>query len=199
MRDIVKCNDGVYRWSYEFSLLKNPTILFLLWKIFGFIILGMWLFFVAIEVFESGIVINKLLENAKYFAYFAIGMMIFVLIGYLIYSIIMGGKYCVLFEMDEKGVKHSQMQKQVKKSQLISAITMLVGAISNNPTAAGAGALSAAKSSMYTSFDRVRSVKSNRRRGVIKLNERFMKNQVYADGEDFDFVLNYIMSRVSAK
>ena len=30
-------NDGKYRWTYEMSLFKNPTIFLLIWKIFFFI------------------------------------------------------------------------------------------------------------------------------------------------------------------
>ena len=34
--NITLCNDGKYRWIYEMSLFKNPTIFFLIWKIFFF-------------------------------------------------------------------------------------------------------------------------------------------------------------------
>ena len=35
---ITLCPDGKYRWAYEFNLYRNPTILFVLFKIFGAII-----------------------------------------------------------------------------------------------------------------------------------------------------------------
>lgn len=38
------CQDGKYRWVFEMSLYKNPTILFLLLKIFAWIGFGIWLF-----------------------------------------------------------------------------------------------------------------------------------------------------------
>ena len=34
------CADGVYRWIYEFSMMKNPVILFSILKIFIYIALG---------------------------------------------------------------------------------------------------------------------------------------------------------------
>ena len=40
----------------------------------------------------------------------------------------------------------------------------------------------------------VRKVKGVKRRNLIKVNEPFFFNQVYAEDEDFDFVFNYIRS-----
>ncbi len=196
MKKIVKCDDGVFRWVYEFKLLNNPTILFLLWKIFGFIMLGMWVFVLALEVTDRGFQLANILEVSKGFGFAFLGMMALVLVGYLFYALIMGGKYCVLFEMDEDGVTHSQMEKQVKKSQLIAAITALAGIAAGSASAVGTGILSASKSSMRTEFAKVRKIVPDKKRGVIKVNELLMKNQVYADGEDFDFVLDYIVKRL---
>ena len=33
--NIWRCPDGVYRWSYEYHMLKNPTILITVWKVLG--------------------------------------------------------------------------------------------------------------------------------------------------------------------
>ena len=48
---------------------------------------------------------------------------------------------------------------------------------------------------MYTDFSSVRKVKAYPRRGLIKVNQLLSHNQVYAEREDFDFVLDYIRSR----
>ena len=48
-KNITFDSDGVYRWAYELNLYKNPTILFLIWKIFGGILLALWLFMVVLE------------------------------------------------------------------------------------------------------------------------------------------------------
>lgn len=39
------CPDGKYRWIYEYSMMKNPVILLVIFKIFGGVILGLWLLF----------------------------------------------------------------------------------------------------------------------------------------------------------
>ena len=99
----------------------------------------------------------------------------------------------VLFEMDENGILHRQMQKQVKKAELLGFITAMVGILAKRPTTVGAGLLAATKTSSYSTFSAVRSVKAYRYWHLIKVNEPFCLNQVYVD-EDFDFVYNYIRS-----
>ena len=191
--------DGVYRWAYEMSLFKNPTILFLLYKIFGWIALGLWVFVTLISAGDVGFWWKGFLNNLKFFAIFTVGLLVLCTLGYLLYAAIMGGKYCVLFEMDEKGVRHTQMQKQVKKAEVLSLITVLVGLAAKNPTAVGTGLLSSSKTTMYTEFKKVRKIKPKRGASTIILNAAGGQNQVYADKDEFDFVLEYITSRVPPK
>ena len=33
--NIRRCPDGVYRWTYEYKMLKNPTVMFTVWKVLG--------------------------------------------------------------------------------------------------------------------------------------------------------------------
>lgn len=199
MKDIELCSDGVYRWVYEFKMLRNPTILFLIWKIFAGVMLLMWLMLVILSCGDRGFWFDGFIEITTLFA----GLLIFIIalsgFGYLIYSVfVLGGKYCVLFEMDEDGVRHTQMQKQFKKAQSVGLITALAGAASGNIGAAGTGLLAASRNSMHTNFKNVKSVEILRSRSVIKVNETLNHNQVYADGEDFDFVCQYIKERVPA-
>jgi len=53
--------------------------------------------------------------------------------------------------------------------------------------------LGASKKSLYTNFKKVKSVKFSPRMNTIYLNESFNKNQIYAEGEDFDFVKEFIL------
>ncbi len=52
------------------------------------------------------------------------------------------------------------------------------------------------KSESYVSFDKLRKVLVQRHRHTIKVNERLEHSQVYAAPEDFDFVLNYILTHI---
>ena len=104
---------------------------------------------------------------------------------------IYGGKYVVMFEMDDEGILHRQFQKEVEKVKALAWISALAAIASGNPTAAGTGILVATKTSSYSSFSAVRSVKAYPRRHLIKVNEPFCKNQIYVD-DDFEFVYNFI-------
>ena len=105
--------DGFYRWAYELNLYKNPTIIFLIWKIFGFILLGLWLFMVLLEFIDDSLSLETLLDISEVMLLFGLGFGVLCLVGYLVYALMMGGKYCVLFEMDERGVNHIQMARHV--------------------------------------------------------------------------------------
>ena len=197
MKNIQLCPDGKYRWAYELSLYKNPHILFLVWKIFGWILFGIWVFMLVLQV-SDGILSAKeiVIFSLKFLG--GIGALVFVLsiLGYGLYAFIMGGKYCALFEMDGKGVEHKQMKAQVKKAQLIGVLTALAGLAGGRVGTVGQGMMVAGSSGgMYTAFEHVKSIKADKKRALIKVNETLFKNQVYADGEDFDFALDYIVNR----
>lgn len=198
-KNITLDSDGVYRWAYELNLYKNFTILFLIWKIFGFILLGLWFFMVLLEVIDDNLSLDNFIELTGGLMIFSLGFGILCLLGYLLYALIMGGKYCVLFEMDDRGVHHIQMDTQIKKVEAISILTKLAGAMAGRPGVVGTGMLAGARTSMYTAFADVRSVESFPGRDLIKVNELLNKNQVYAEKEDYDFVLKFIRAHTRGK
>lgn len=191
--NIMLCEDGKYRWVYEMNLFKNPSIFMLIWKIFFFIILGIFAFMVLIQSGNSRFWWVGFLNVAKVFGYILIGMTVLSALGYLLYAAIMGGSYIVEFEMDEKGVTHKQIASQTKNAKKLGAATMIVGAASGRIGTVGVG-LNAQRTEMYTEFAKVRKVKAYPRRHLIKVNERLEHNQVYAAKEDFAFVKDYIVS-----
>lgn len=83
-----------------------------------------------------------------------------------------------MFEMDEKGILHAQMAKEVKKQQVVSSI------------------LSSTFTAWKSDFPKVRHVIPVRRRDLIKVNELLTKNRIFVDDpEDYEFVLDYIRQR----
>ena len=192
---ISRGSDGVYRWVYELKLLKNPSILFIVWKILGGVFVGIWLFVMLLSIGDANFWWHGFFSLAKVFALLTLGMLVLCLIGYLFYAAIMGGKYCVLFEMDEHGIRHTQITEQFQKARVLSAVAVLLGARSGNIGAMGAGLLSSSRQSMYSRWSSIKSVAVAPRRNLIKLNAPLNKNQVYARDEDFAFVRQYILSR----
>ncbi len=193
--EIKLCEDGKYRWVYEFGLFKNPTILFTLWKIFGGVVAGIWIFFSVIFALMGDFRnFGDFLDYTKSFVALAAGILVLSFVAYLVYALIMGMKYCVLFEMDEKGIVHKQLAHQVKKAHVLSVINILAGISRGNVGQIGIGILSA-RSSLTSSFDAVRSIQGIRKRNTIKVNEPFAKNQIYVSDKVYDFVYDYIVQR----
>ena len=193
--EMIRGEDGKYRWVYEVNLLKNPAIFFLIWRIFFFIFIGIFAFTMLMDAINwpQDFFPDRFLTNLSVLGCILMGMTALVALGYLIYAAIMGGKYCVLFEMDEKGVNHKQMPKQAKKAEMLSALTAAAGFASGRLAVIGAG-MNAARTEMYSDFAKVRKVKSYPRRHLIKVNGLFSHNQVYTKKEDFSFVKDYIIA-----
>ena len=190
--NITLYSDGKYRWRYDFNLLTNPTIFFVVWKIFFFIMLASFVIAFFIGLGDSDFFWDGFLGLLRGYGIVLAIITGVSLLGYLVYAAIMGGKYCVEFEMDENGVLHKQVDSQVKKAKKISKATTFAGAASGSITTIGIGRISSTKTSSYSDFSRVKSVRVHRLTRVIKVNELLEHNQVYASKEDFPFVENYI-------
>lgn len=195
-QSVTLCQDGKYRWAYELGLFSNPTILFLIWKIFAGIGIGLTLFMFILAVFDNGGDVigtaGDCIEDLPFVLIGFVAMFAITGLGYAVYALMNGGKYCVAFEMDDDGVTHRQMPNQVKKAEVVGMINVLAGIATGNLTQAGIG-LTSAQSEMVSSFPAVRSIDGNRGRCVIKVNEPLAKNQVYVEPADYDFVMNYIV------
>ena len=192
-KDVLLCNDGKYRWVYEMNMLTNPTIFLTVFKIFFWIILAGWLVFGLFLYLIHGDVAGFLAMGKAMLVALAI-MAVLTALGVLVLAALYGGKYVVLFEMDETEVKHIQMPRQVRKAEVVGLITALVGLAAKRPTTAGAGLLSAGKSSTTSVFEQVRRVVPRRAFHLIKVNQLLNKNQIYVPDEDFDFVYDFIKS-----
>ena len=189
--NISLCLDGKYRWVYEMNLFKNPTIFILVWKIFFFIFLGIFGFMIIIDLINDNLDGEMFVNTLKFFLYFIIGMTVVVGISYLIYAAVMGGKYIVLFEMDDKGINHIQHPKQVKKAEVISDIAILAGLATGRLSTVAVGMNT--RTEMQSDFNTVRKVRSYPRRNLIKVDGLIEHNQVYAEKEDYDFVRKFII------
>ena len=198
-KEVRLCEDGKYRWLYEMNMFRNPTIILTVAKVLGGVLLGLWLVFgLLLSAIEGNW--DGLLGMTRVLGIVMGVMAVLLVIAYLILCWMYHGKYIVLFEMDEKSIKHIQLPRQFKRAQAMGLITALVGLAAKRPTTAGAGLLSATIQASTSDFKYVKKVKAYPRRHLIKVNETLNKNQVYAATEDFDFVLDWIRTRcINAK
>lgn len=188
-------SDGKYRWVYELNMFKNPIIFFTVWKIFFYIMLFGFVLGILVSLKQTNFFWEGFL---KYLSGWAIGFGVMTVIVYLahtIYALIMGGKYCVIFEMDEDGIRHTQMEKQMDKVQVLAKLVFLAGALSGKASTMGLGINTGVKTSSYSEFKNVKRVKVTPLTKVIKVREGLEHNQVYASKEDLGFVKEYIESR----
>ncbi len=194
--NITMCTDGKYRWVYELNLYKNPAIIK---EVGRGMLISLAIVLALIFGFEMIDGIGTFAEKLQYVAELA-GILLAILLvitilGYLLYSYMMGGTYCALFEMDENGICNKAQEKHIKKAELISAITVIAGIASGRPGVVGTGMLASARTSMYTRFDSVKELEILPKQHLIRLNEKLSRNQVYAEDEDFAFVADYIRTR----
>jgi hypothetical protein len=103
-----------------------------------------------------------------------------------------GWKYVVLFTMDEKKIVHQQMPRQVKKAQILGALTTFVGAAAGKPSVVGTGYLAASRSTTTSELVNVARLKPCRKMNLIKVNQLLNKNRIFVPDEDFDFVYNFL-------
>ena len=176
---IARSPDGKYRWTYEMSVITNPTIFLTVWKILAVISAFIFLFIFISDISHT----DRLPNDLKFFAIYLVGMTAMVWIGCLIYSLIIGGKYCAEFEMDENGITHRQAEWQAKKLQKAMRFSLRYRTMT--------------RTEISSDFSRVRRIKAYPRRNTIKLDEPFAHNQIYVSDEDFEFVRQFIIIHCS--
>lgn len=187
--------NGTYRWVFEYNMFRDPTVFFTLLKVFGGVAIGLLIVISIFDIIEGNWDIIDLGERLRFDAIILAVMCGLALVGYLIYALIQGGSFCVMFTMDEEGVENRPMPKEMKKAEAIATLNVLMGLATGNATQVGIGLTSAAGNITTSTFSNVRSIQGYPRRGVIKVNEPFAKNQVYVEKADYDWVYAYIRDR----
>lgn len=191
------CQDGKYRWTYKFPMLKNPAIILVVYKIFGVLLCIPFVIHV-ISLASDGTLHSAWNErlwsgsNPKIWLMLMALFFVIILVSYLILSWLYGGKFIVHFTMDETQIIHEQDPVQFKHAKKIGLLTALVGLFTKKPAMAGQGMVVASRSVSTSDFAGVRRIKPRRFLELIKVNKLLDRNQVYVPKEDFDFVLDYI-------
>lgn len=192
MTDIHRDKDGVWRWSYEMNMWKNPTILLTVWKVFMLAGAFPILLVTGLTLFEEGLL--EALQILGYMVLLVGGIVTgLVMLAYPLVALAYGGVYQVVFEMDDSGVNHIQVDSQHDRAQVLSWLTTLAGLAAGSAQAAGAGLLAASKKSSYSDFGKVKKIVFNPARNVIYLNQTLERNQVYAAQQDFEQISSYIL------
>jgi hypothetical protein len=119
--NIIEDKDCTYRWVYEFNLLTNPTILLTVVKVFLGIIAALVVLGVVLtipDLVQGYADAEDVLGVFRSGGIMALLFIVLTIVGYAIYALMNGGKYCVVFTMDESGIEHRQLPKQVEKANV---------------------------------------------------------------------------------
>ncbi len=181
---------GKMKWVYELPMLKSLFLLFEVWKVLAISAAVVALFMTVFNLIR-GEGFEGLLGSIEVGALVLGILLVLSLPAYLIVTKANNGKYTVLFEMDEKGIDHTQIKTDMAKA--LDILTIGVGLAGGNRSAVSAGALSASGGSLHSNFDKVRKIKAVREKNLIKVNGMLVHNMVYADDAHFDFVYKYIV------
>ena len=99
---VTLCPDGKYRWVYEVPMLKNPSILYDVYKVLGISFGVVWLLNVLLIGCEDGFSLENLWGSTYVLFVVALVLAVIALIAYVIVAWCYGWKYVVLFTMDER-------------------------------------------------------------------------------------------------
>lgn len=192
-----KSEDGKYRWQYDMDMMQNKSIVWIVFKILGICMAGVWLLMTFLFAQESGFFPRGFLVLTLVFA--AITAAVF-LITYLIYVIaakIKGGVYVLQYEMDEQGVRIVQSKATTKRNKAMGA-AVVAGALATGKLASAgpAAGMLLSEEIAHTYFANIRKVKEQRRYNLIDIRETMGANQIYAADEIYDQVLAFIRAHV---
>ena len=180
---------GMYRWVYEAPMLKSFFLLLEVWKALG--ISALILFgIISVIGLVTGSGLTGIISSAG-ICLMVFGILLVLSIpAYYIVTRANNGKYTVLFEMDETGIDHTQIKTD--KAKALELLTAFVGGITGSKTTSAAALLSAGGTSLYSRFDKVRSIRAIPEKDLILLGGGFVRNQIYAEQRYFDAVYAYI-------
>ena len=189
---VTLCQDGKYRWVYDVNLFTNPTVFFDVVKVMLISLVIMVAIVLLIGLLGGDLdwdLVKSMGIGFGWGSLFVVGLS---LVGYLVYAIIVGGKYTVLFTLDEKELVHQEYGKSLDKAKLIGNLTMLAGVASGRVGTIGTGLLAKSRTTMTSELKNVRRVIPRRWMNTIKVNQLLFKNRVYVKKADFDFVYQFL-------
>lgn len=189
--NIILCRDGSYRWIYEFPMLRNPVILLTVLKVLLLPLLILFCFLLSLHLLDGEAPVPSPGE-AKVFLLLTVFFLLLGLLAYFVLAALKRFRYCVLFEMNELGISHTELPRSFRAAQRVAVLTVAAGLATGHLGTVGTGLLAAAKQSSSSEFSKLRSIRVLRHFNTIKLNMALERNQVYTAPEDFDFVLGFI-------
>jgi hypothetical protein len=151
----VQIDGDTRRWVFVVQLWKDTQIPLTIIKVFLLAALFPALLTLVIELFEG----NPRGGLRAFFMIYGITagiILALLLIAYPLVILIKGGRYPVLFEMDETGITHIEMPRSARRTEIMSWVGVFIGAAARNPGVMGANLLAASRKELHTTFKQIR-------------------------------------------
>ncbi len=194
---VTRCDDGVYRWSYDMDMWHNR---FMLRHVLTIVCaMSVLLSLTMLAAFGFRRVSPRF--AALLFLIPAGALSALTLLIYLICALAMRGNYHLRFEMDENRIILVQTAETEERNRALATVATVAGiaAGQRNKAYRVNATLRAAGSVGTTAFADVTRVRLFPDDDVIDLWEWFGMNQIYAPREDYALVRDFILARVSEK
>ena len=194
---VTQCDDGVYRWSYDMDMWHNRFMLrHVLTIVCAMSVLVSLTMLAAFGPRRVSPLFAALLFLIPAGALSALTQLV-----YLVCALVMRGNYHLRFEMDENKIILVQTAETEERNRALAAVATVAGiaAGQRNKAYRVNATLRAAGSVGKTAFPDVTRVRLFPEDDVIDLWEWFGMNQIYVPGEDYGFVRDFILARVSDK
>lgn len=189
--------DGKYRWIHERSYYKIPLLMIFIMKSVAVLIALVWMVIVLLNLGEEDYWKGGGFKNTTIiFAIIMAVTMILIVVGYLIYAKKKGGKYFMIHEMDEEGIRYITLPTT---TDLAGAEALLEPLSDTKDPDRADDALAEAASIAYSEFRKVKVVRAYPEWSVVRLKEKLISTEVYLSDDHYRFVLEYIASHVSEK
>jgi len=188
--------DGKYRWIRERSYYKIPLLMIFIMKVVAVVIAVIWLIYVLKNLGDEDFWKGSFYKTTGVFAGIMAVTMILIVIGYMIYAKMKGGRYYMIFEMDEEGIRYIELQTSVDKDAAEALLEPLSD--TEDPDRADE-ALTVAASLAYSEFRKVKVVRAFPEWAVVRLKEKLISSEVFLSDDHYRFVLEFIVSHVSEK
>lgn len=179
------------QWKYEYDLFQNRHMLYLLLRIFGIVLGGVFVILLILLTGNSEFMEHDL----PIFLLCGLGGIVLILgLICLIYFLVARakkGRNLLHYEMTPQQIRRVLTEKQIKKDQTMGVINDIAGILGTGPNARNAAHIATQlESGSYrvSEFSRVTSVKYVPRYDLIRLRDPDKTFEVYAGKEEYEIV-----------
>lgn len=206
--------DGVYRWAYTMNMWKNRYMIRLIYKILV-PLLGIPLLLVAAMAVKNGrYLLQQGIPREDLMSFMRgdmipiyviggllVGMLLLIEIIYAICALAMHGTWRMCYEMDESAVALVRNPKTMQTMNTFGAVVGVIGLLAGKTSdvARIGGTLATINETGTSRFEFASRVKRVRKYDVLDMREFMSMNQIYVPGEDYDYVRDFILSRIPEK